>query len=127
MKFPRAGNLIRQGLTLPELIIVVLIIAILLTVNLTFFRTIIATSSGRQVINELIGSMEIAKNVAIHSNQVVFFEFNLAANSYQAYRIQRESGEIVSASDSEPALPTENLTGQSPAGSPEEHLSTPLI
>ncbi len=67
--------------------VAILLISILLTLNLILFRTVFSTSNWRSNVNQLIGSFEIAQNTAIHSNQLIYFEFDFFENSYMAYRI----------------------------------------
>ncbi len=75
-----------------ELAIAILIIAILITVSLSFFRGFYVFAKGGNGTRQLAAALHLARNIAIKSNEVVYFTIDLDKESYHAYRLDR-SGE----------------------------------
>ncbi len=84
----------REGITLVEMVVVMLVIAILTFVlgaalsHVDILRT--SNSEAEQLQNAII----MCRKAALQSNEIVYLEFNLDTESYRAYRINRTESEV---------------------------------
>ncbi len=81
-------------MTLVEIAIVILVIAILMGVVGSMISSIAFLKTSKDEATLLKDSLIFSKRAAIKSNQVVYFEINLDEDYYRAYRMDRSEGEV---------------------------------
>ena len=80
-------NHAQQGLSLVEIAIVILIIGTLMLLSLSLVRNASLFQTAKGEAKKLAEKLVFARNTAMLSNEVVFFEFDLDKESYTAYRL----------------------------------------
>ena len=83
MRISSAGGA-RRGVTLIEILVVVVMIGLMLRIVVPRFRVSGATQS-RQAADQLVRDLEIARSRALASRSIVRIAFNVAAKSYTGY------------------------------------------
>ncbi len=93
----RAGGAplaLRAGLTLVEQVIVLLVLGILLVIFIPLLSEFTFLQSSEDQAGNLARHLTAARNTAIKANRLVYFEFDLDEDSYNAYTYDRESSEL---------------------------------
>ncbi|MCB1139620.1 MAG: prepilin-type N-terminal cleavage/methylation domain-containing protein [Leptospiraceae bacterium] len=84
---------LRQGFTLVEMAIVLLVMGVVLAVITSLISSIPNLKSTETEAETLAGNFQRARNTALFTNSTFYLEFNLDENTYRGYLIERVDGE----------------------------------
>jgi len=84
---------LRQGLTLVEMAIVILVLGILIGVMMSAMGSMSVLKTTEEESAILKDVLISCRDGAIFSNQTVYLEFDLDKRTYEAYRFARKEGE----------------------------------
>lgn len=85
---------LRAGLTLVEQVIVLLVLGVLLVIFIPILSEFTFLQSSEDQAGNLARSLSASRNTAIKANRLVYFEFDLDEDTYNAYTYDRESSEL---------------------------------
>lgn len=94
LKMSKLGGYRQRGLSLIEMAVVIMVIAMLMSMSLSIlsnFKSLMTTSEGAA--KKLASALQLARKTAVKSGQTVYFEFDLDEESYRAYRLNRNATE----------------------------------